>query len=243
MNHSSFFERQPNTRNALTYARIPEYLWPAKWAEISEPAKEQVRNYLRALFQGGPQYFGVGLFIHGLPGTGKSAVASVVLQELRARGLSSLFITAAMLRDANRSQAMFEEEQSMWERVCTVQVLVIDNLRAEDVDDKYFGATRFEDLVVTRASSTPKCFTFFTSQMSPRVVDEKYPGLASTMEGRLLWLEVSGKNWRRNQAQTLSSAMLGVTITAAEQSTRQALPEVDDTDDDIGVRPQMEETE
>ncbi len=171
------FRRRLNQAD-LERMRIPRRFWSATYAEVSD---EKEGDGARSMRDYAGQYLsnldamldrGIGLFLWGNNGLGKSSVAAVVLMEARRRGFTGLFLEAATLKTVVIEKTMFDDDTTLWERAKQVDLLVIDDLGKGVQDEKGFGERLIDEVVRHRAAQMRA--TWITTNMSPKEFQEQY---------------------------------------------------------------------
>lgn len=192
-------QRRPLDRGDLERMALPEAFWRVKIDGLPSVASTLVLNYLARFEQLRPN--GMGLALAGPPGVGKTSLASIIARELRIRGFSVFFTTTWDLREAIRSRAVFDAEQPVVERVRTVDVLILDNLRAEDATDHFLGRRVLEENLVARANSArPTILT--TPLVFGELDDPKGPWRGLLQASRLTYANVQGPDLREKLLRT-----------------------------------------
>lgn len=188
-------ERRPLERGDLERIGLPEAFWRGKLQGLPQAAATIVVNYLDKFDRLRPN--GMGLALAGPAGHGKTSLASIVARELRLRGYSVFFITTWDLREAIRTRATFDAEQPVMERIRTVDVLILDNLRAEDATDHFLGRRVIEEILVGRAvAAKPSIVT--TPLVFGELDDPKGAWRGMLNAGRLTYAHVQGTDLREN---------------------------------------------
>ena len=146
------------TREELRRIGIPDPHHRARFKRVPEPAREPLRRYMGEGVD--PRLkerlnTGQGLWIFGEPGTGKTAIASIIARRARAWRYTVHFATATSIRDARRNHLMYDPdiELTVWDRCHAVDLLVIDDLREADLADKYYGEAEFYSLMRMRSDA------------------------------------------------------------------------------------------
>jgi DNA replication protein DnaC len=125
---------------------IPRRFWSSTLDKVQPQAKKVISRYLS------PERFfrcmeqGVGLILCGKIGVGKTAIASICLRYARSYGYTAYFTTVTQLREALFKDTIFENDQTVLDRCRTVDVLLVDDLRLEDLNAKGFGKSQLLQL-------------------------------------------------------------------------------------------------
>jgi DNA replication protein DnaC len=186
----------------LERMNIPEDLWLAKVQNVSEDVREKVETYLRNIHVAVSG--GAGLVIYGSKGVGKTAIATLIAKEARSRGHTALFCRIWELREMIRSRVQFDSDSSMSERARDVDVLVLDDLRAEDAGEKFFTLSEINELVRYRASR--RCVTVITTRLDKGALT--VPPMNVLLDVLLLF-KVSGPDLHDEKKRALKEAVLG----------------------------------
>jgi DNA replication protein DnaC len=190
----------------LKRIRLPELYWESRLSIIPDsPHKEVVEQWdhdnVRDRISEGK-----GLYIYGKWGTGKSAIAAIILKAAAANGIFGLWVNFKDLPSVHVDDDTFDDFETFPERLRAVDLLVIDEFEA--TKKKWFAIELMEDIVRTRHQN--KKVTLITSNQSP--VDLTFPGAKPTINDKELRhltegflgvypeafhdLEVIGKNFR-----------------------------------------------
>ena len=165
------------------------------WGEKSK-VPEEVREPLRKYFSDyqGLMRDGIGLYLSGPTGRGKSTAAAALAKAIRSLSRTVFFVTVADLREMVRSKIEFGDDQLAMDRCKQVDFLVLDNLRSTDAKEMFVGATALEDLLRHRVSS--KKPTVITSQMSLGELSKALPGFCEIAESACVVLKLTGPDLR-----------------------------------------------
>lgn len=169
-------QRRPLTLEDLERMRVPVRYREVTFAGASAGAhREAVQKYLLGLDDMLAR--GVGLLFNGPNGTGKTSLAVVVLKEARRRGYTGLYIEAAMLRDLVFGKRGFDALESAWERMLSVDVLVLDDL-GKGVQDSVAAEERLVDELLRHRGANRRV-TLITTNLSAVA---RTPGSRSQLE-------------------------------------------------------------
>jgi DNA replication protein DnaC len=130
--------------------RLPREFWHTTRDKLAESLKKPVGRYLDDLARI-LRKEGISLLISGPRGTGKSGAASVIAKTARSLGFSVYWRLGWQYREDRRERRMFNRDISCFERAQKVDLLVLDDFRAEDAKDKYYGTHDVEGLLLHRA--------------------------------------------------------------------------------------------
>ena len=145
---------------------VPERYRQATWerAEMSPEAVKALADYRGRLHDAWEK--GLGLYIWGPLGSGKTSIAAMVLCELRSHGQPGLFARADKLQRSRFDKIHISEEHpDMWAYAREVRVLVVDDFGKSYRDDKGFSDYDFESLIRDRYDNM--LVTIVTSNVAP----------------------------------------------------------------------------
>lgn len=186
----------------LKRMNLPEDYWQSKIAHVSEDAREAVERYLRQMDT--MVQSGAGLIVCGPKGTGKTTVSSLIAKEARSRGYTTLFIRLWELREMIRARIPFDSDSSFAERTREVDMLVLDDLRAEDATERFFTISEIAELV--RSRSSRRRVTIVTTRLDKQALSE--PGMSGLLDVLLLF-PVTGPNLHESRKQALRQVVFG----------------------------------
>lgn len=130
---------------------LPEEFWLVTYEAIGNAkVKESVHRYLQGVRKKNP--VGRGLLLVGEVGTGKTAIAAVVLKYARSIGFPGFFVSFWELREYIRAKVSFDSDQTVFDRCRNVDFLVLDDFGVGDARDISLGDRFLEGLVTYRAS-------------------------------------------------------------------------------------------
>lgn len=212
MNKAIPFRRELNAED-LIRMRIPKRFWTVKFSSVSElevngiSAKLVAQRYLENItdmFQRG-----IGLFLWGSNGTGKTSLSVLIAKEYRRRGYTVLFMEAADLKRLVIDKEYFDEDETIWDRAMHVDVLVIDDFGKGIGDSTGFGARLWDELI--RARNSRQLVTFITTNAHPDDLCEKLDVLVSTkasLQEHTIPLQVKGPDLRANSNEQAKEILL-----------------------------------
>lgn len=157
--------RRPLTENDMVRMQIPPRFWEVE-VDLIPPLstmRKTVCKYIDNVCEMASQ--GVGLLLHGDNGRGKTAAACLCLMEARRCGYTALFFESAKLKSVVINQVAFDDDQTLWDRVQTVDFLVLDDLWKGTTDSKGFGEDLLDELLRTRSANMRP--TIITTNMGP----------------------------------------------------------------------------
>jgi DNA replication protein DnaC len=161
--------RRELTQDDLIRAKIPVRHWEASFSGVQESAREHAQKYLMGVESMAQR--GIGLLLWGPNGIGKTSLSVVIGKELRRRGYSLLFLECSTIKSSVIQNEMFDEEQSVWDRAKSVDVLILDDLGKGVQDSTGFGARVVDDLI--RHRNANRRITFITTNMTVKALEEE----------------------------------------------------------------------
>lgn len=198
-------QRSELTPEHFLLMRLPRRFWQSAFDQIPEHVQPAVRNYLQSIDDQLDD--GNGLLLWGKNGCGKTSIAAFIAKEARRTGASVLFMTAESIRESSFGKEQVEDG-SLFDRVRTVDFLVIDDLGKEYRDAKKHAARLFENLVRERSAS--KATTIITTNDPPMGLQKIYPdSMLEVLKEVVVPLKVEGDN-RRDDAQDVLREALAV---------------------------------
>jgi DNA replication protein DnaC len=140
---------------------------------------------------------GLGFYMWGPNGTGKTTAGCWILKEYHRRGKTSLFLKSEKLRETSFEDIPFNSTTTLRERAKNVGVLLIDDIGKEYRGSKY-NANKLYDLMRERISN--KRSTFLTGNIQPEEIDEIYnKSLKETMRASIMPILAKGPNLREKK--------------------------------------------
>jgi DNA replication protein DnaC len=190
----------------LVRMNLPEAYWRANVATVPESVRPAVTRYLTKMDE--MMTRGAGLMVLGAPGVGKTAIAALAAKEARMRGYTVYFTTVWELREGIRSMMQFDGEMTLMERAQAVDMLVLDDIRPDDLDKGWFGRSEIEALAAYRAAR--RKVTIITAQAESFTdFASKVKALVRATEETVVPLIVVGPNLREAQKADVRRAVLG----------------------------------
>ncbi len=198
----------------LVRMRIPKRHWTVKFDSIPDvetdggvSSRQVVKRYIENLsemYSGGR-----GLLLFGKNGTGKTSMAVLIGKEYRRRGYTVLFMEAADLKRLVIDKEHFDEDETVWERAMSVDVLIIDDFGKGIADRTGFGARLWDELI--RGRNSRKLVTFITTNAHPDDMCEELDLLVSTMaslQEHTVPVEVEGPDQRAESGSWAAEVLL-----------------------------------
>jgi len=185
---------------------LPEEFWRVKIQSVAESVRGTVFNYLSNTDKMLER--GAGFLLTGDAGVGKTAIAALICKEVRATGNTAYFTSVWELREGTRSKLLFDGEMSLLDRCLNVDVLVLDNLCAEDAKENYNLPPRsIIELLSLRGSR--KRASILTTQLDIAGLRQHFPGLLEAVQGYMVCLGVKGGNFREEKHRELLAIVAG----------------------------------
>jgi len=186
---------QKLTEEVLCRMNIGKRYWQAEMTDLAETkAKSVFRKYMNNLdaqFEGG-----WGLFIYGANGVGKTHASCALLKEITKRGYNSFCILADELKVAFIDGARFDQDNTVIDRVRSVDFLLIEDLGKEySGKGSGFAELCFENLLRKRCREMKP--TFITTNLSRSAFFERYKqSAASLAQECMVAVEMGGSDIR-----------------------------------------------
>lgn len=195
-------EKRPLTTSDMERMQIPPRYYPKEIKVDLFP--EILRAYLREIDT--HVVAGRGLLLCGNNGIGKTTFLCAALSEARRYRYTALFVESAAIKDFIFQRTAFDANESMIERMRSVQVLGIDDLGKERADGKGFNEQVFDELLRHRMLHRR------VTLISTNVTKAKLPDflMRSTLEALrdcVTPLEIDGVNHRVEHAKEARGAL------------------------------------
>lgn len=173
-------------------ARIGRAYWQTSFKKIPDncPHKTDLGAYIENVHEHHER--GQGLLLTGDFGTGKTSAGVLILKEAISRGGSALMMPSERISSAVVENTEFDEDETLWERMQSVDVLLLDDLRREHVKD--FGKSVIESLIRRRYDQ--RLPTIVTTNADVEDLVKKYRAAMEALSEKCPPVEFGGFNWR-----------------------------------------------
>jgi DNA replication protein DnaC len=166
----------------LLRSRVPRNHWDCTLSQIPQNSSHYpaIREYIDEIRDNLDQ--GKGLYFSNQPGRGKSGAAAIIAKAALAKRKTVLWTISDLMIGYAINKEEFDEDQSWEERARTCDLFIIDefyipleNGRPKVTEKHYY----IEKLVRARIDAVKS--TVFTSNMSPKAFQERYPMFYSVL--------------------------------------------------------------
>lgn len=158
---------------------------------------DSLRSAKRAAMHFAQSDGGLWLILHGPVGTGKTHMAMAVVNTLRARHKTVLFVEAPGLLDLLRSGYDRGDYDQLMETCKTVDYLLIDDMGTEQLTP--WAKDKLYQIVNYRYRQTPPLALMITMNEDPRNLDSRLASRLADRHARTL--RVTGGDYRRTRGQ------------------------------------------
>lgn len=189
---------QPLNEDLLKRMNIGRRYWPAQMSDFEESEfKSLMRKYAGDLER--QFHEGWGLFIYGANGVGKTHASCALLKEIASQGYSTYCILSDALKAAYIDGARFDSDNTIIQRVESVDFLLLEDLGKEyNGNGSGFAELCFENLLRKRCRELLP--TMITTNLSPIAFKERYKQSAASLAMEcMVAVELRGSD-RRAQA-------------------------------------------
>jgi DNA replication protein DnaC len=197
--------RQELTIGHLRYMNIGRKYWEAKRENLSPEQSEPLQSYFEKLDQAIRQ--GVGVFLWGINGVGKSYLASLLCKMAWGKcGRTSYCITAHDLRECWKGDlpATVDSEELMYDRIFKVPFLVVDDVGKEYRSTSGYAEHTLGSLLQYRVRHTKT--TCITTNLTPSQFSEVYgKSTGHLAKESMLVVALSGKDMREVESDSLTA--------------------------------------
>lgn len=184
------------TEEILVRMNIGRRFWRANVSDLPEnTTKGLFRSYMQNLAQNYDE--GWGLFMYGNNGVGKTHSSCALLKEIQKQGYSTYCILADVLKASYIDGSRFDADNSIIQRVESVDFLLLEDLGKEySGKGSGFAELCFENLLRKRSR---ECLpTLVTTNLSPQAFKERYKQSAASLAMEcMVACEVKGEDHRR----------------------------------------------
>lgn len=178
------------TKDILIASRIPADFWRCEVTKIPEKPttltyKKQLLDYVKCL--PARDKAGIGLYLHGPYGSGKSGAACAIGKEVMRRGGRVLFLSSLEL-----DSVFGKGHDDIREAAVKTHFLIFDDVGAEKGIP--WSPTWVETIIKLRNNN--RLPTIVTSNDKPIEFCSRIKSVASILGGRYEAIQVSGIDWR-----------------------------------------------
>lgn len=186
---------------------LPPRLRKAEFEKIpNENLKVRIGRYVSNLRR--MRFDGVGIFMCGDNGIGKSMAASYVLRAFYAHGQSALFVTAYDLMRSSMNDMRHSDDYSLWEYIHRADVLLLDELGSEFSTKTGFDLTTLNSVIRNRYHD--KKVTLITSNWSLARFKKSYKkSTYNIIDASSLMWEISGDDIRSTEVDDTKKIVTG----------------------------------
>jgi DNA replication protein DnaC len=192
--HECDCETQMMLRKHYLAAGItPEYQ-TLDWADYDGPqeVRDSVSLYLARWDTA--KHEGMGMTLHGTPGSGKTFAATYIGKELIKREVKVFYIPFLDVVATYQRPDHIER----FEKFKTVELLILDDLMRPDFGGQTaLFASKFEELLRFRTNYNKP--TIITTNLTLKDIEDIYPRVASLLAAKQIEVEVDWKDARRDK--------------------------------------------
>jgi DNA replication protein DnaC len=190
----------------LKRAYLPPVHWEASLDKVPDNLvyKKYVVNWLNSCKNNVMQ--AKGLMFLGKVGRGKSALAAICLKQALSLGIVSHWVSFRRLADIKINGEQFSETHSLWDRLCRVPLLVLDELQVDPSTGNRFQGQLVEDLIRFRVDNR-KC-SIITSNYSTSEIEKNHPTLFSILGEAVIPIPIDGIDFRAVKRKHLGEGIL-----------------------------------
>lgn len=179
---------------------IPEIHFEAALSKIGDEGRthrDAIKHYITNMREYVQR--GVGLILHGMHGTGKTAIATILLRECRARKGDGLLMDASQVTETAFGE-LFDHETTLAEQARQVEILAIDDYGAEHWSP--FGARQMEQLVRHRCANL-KPLVLTTNLSLMEFAAKIGAPVMALLRAHTIPVKVEGIQWRAGRVSAL----------------------------------------
>ena len=166
--------RRQLTKKSMERMHLPKRFWCSEYNRISEGAhRVAATRYIEQVDIAMER--GYGMILWGDNSVGKTAIAAVLMKEVRRRGYIALFTTASQFISSVIQRVEYDDAHTVQQRCHSVDLLVIDDLGKESsvsASKKDVMESMIENLIRFRSSNLKS--TIITSNIDPSVIRGRY---------------------------------------------------------------------
>ncbi len=148
---------------------------------------------------------GRGLLFHGEYSTGKTGAAVIVAKAVVMYGGNAFFIPTHDLSDVKIDGTMFDANMTIWQRMRSTNLLVLDDLGSEHQSE--WARSLVERIIRIRSDSQRT--TIGTTNRFETLPKVYGPGTMLAITSTMFPVKVSGKDWRANESSDLAREIMG----------------------------------
>jgi DNA replication protein DnaC len=181
---------------------IGELHWEVQFDRIPDtlPHHRIIRKFIENISD--HIFEGRGLLLWGDYGTGKTAIGAIICKEVVKRLGTAYMISAMDLADAVIGKEWFDKDETVAQRLLSVDLLVVDELGGGQADRTGWNKAYVERIV--RSRTRVRKSTICISNLSLSELKAHYGGgLIAIMGEKIYPIEVKGKNWREDKRNDL----------------------------------------
>jgi DNA replication protein DnaC len=148
---------------------------------------------------------GRGILFHGGYSSGKTAASIILAKAVVMHGGTAIFMEVPELSDVKVTSRPFNEDMTMWERMETADLLILDDLGSDYGSD---WARQLVERIVRHRVNNCKSIVATTNKFQTlrTIYDD---GLVEVMSSALMHVAITGKNWRRDERDSVCRGIMG----------------------------------
>jgi len=183
--------------------RVGRRFWSVSRSKIPDHLlyRKAIESYISELLTNVSE--GRGILFSGKHGSGKTASAVILAKAVESHYGSALFVSADEVQSLIIEKTMFDEDQTLLQRLLDVDLLIIDDLGEEHIRE--FSKSVVERIIRTRSNNLKSIIgTTNKFEKLPKMYGE---GTIEVMKACMLPQEVSGHDWRDFEREQLEELM------------------------------------